>query len=171
MSLQTSYPDIFKQLFAFNLDEFLQGMFLYLDPASLKNCQCVSKEWKSYIERRLWNSRVARKKLKTRLNLLWKNGSFIIEQFAESKGTVYCIACDDKSVYCGTVDGFTDVYDVVSGNLKFELCCKADASVGAVQFDVGEYDIAALTESGNISIWDKKGGYLSYQTTHLVSLL
>ena len=163
-----TYPDIFKKLFSFNLDEFLQGVFLYLDPASLKNCRCVCRQWNGFINRRLWTSIVARRKLRTRLNFLWKNGSFNISEFAESKGKVYCIASDDNYVYCGTVNGFTEVYDVASGHLKFNICCKADASVGVevVQFDIGEDCIAAMTESGNISIWDKESGELRYKAKH-----
>lgn len=111
---------------------------------------------------------MGRKRLKSRLNFLWKNGDFDISDFVKCKRNVYCIACDDSYVYCGTVDGFIEVYHAFSGDLKYQLCCKADSSAGAesVQFDVGDDDLATLTESGTISIWNKQSGKLNYQAKH-----
>ena len=53
--------DIINQLFELDLDEIIQKIFLNLDPQSLKNCKCVSSEWFEFIQKRLWNSKPAKK--------------------------------------------------------------------------------------------------------------
>ena len=115
---------IFHNLFSFNCDLFLQAVFLLLDPASLKNCRSVCKQWDGFIKGRLWTSMVGRRRLRSKLRSLWKIGESGIFHFARSKRVIYCIECDDDAVYCGTVDGFTEIYNVGTGELMHELCCK-----------------------------------------------
>jgi len=157
--------NIFYNLFHFNCDLFLQSVFLLLDPASIKKCRSVCKQWDGFIKRRLWTSRVGRRRLKSKLSNLWKNGESEISPFAWSKRVIYCIECDDNAVYCGTVDGFTEIYNVVTGELMHQLCCKdhTEGVTECVQFSIGEDIIATLTECGNICLWDKQTCHLEYQ--------
>jgi len=110
---------------------------------------------------------LGRRKLRAKLNFMWKNINLEVLDFVKSKRTVYSIECDDTAVYCGTLDGFIEVYDVATGNLKHELCCKSSsASIDCVQFSIGDDNLASLTESGNICIWNKENGNLEYQAKH-----
>ena len=70
----------FDALFLHDMDEFLQTMFLYLDPASLKTSRCVSRQWNCFIQEHIWNSKVGRRALKEKMKQLWKTGPASISE-------------------------------------------------------------------------------------------
>jgi len=94
-------------MFLYNMDYFLQRMFLYLDPASLKTSRCVSRQWNCFIQGRIWNSKVGRRVLKEKMKQLWKTGSASVREFAITEHRsrdIEHLVCDESSVYCITVN-------------------------------------------------------------------
>ena len=157
-----------NKLFSHNFDEILQSVFLYLDPTSLKICRCVSREWNSFILHTVWKSRHGRRRLNTKLQHLWKHKVCNFRTLAITKDTVYSLDCDENFVFCGTLSGFIEAYHISSTELIHRLCCTDETSStkNPVQFDVDFNIIAALTESGIISIWEKFNGIVEYKAQH-----
>ena len=76
-SRETFYSDILLKLFQCGLEEILQRIFLFLDPRTLKNCKVTCKQWREFIDRRIWKSPSARKVLHQRLVSNWKNPNLV----------------------------------------------------------------------------------------------
>ena len=51
--------------------KFLTNCFLLLDPAEIKACRLVCKEWNEFIMDNLWKSKPGRKKLNEKLEHRW----------------------------------------------------------------------------------------------------
>jgi len=89
------------KLFEADLDEVLRIIFLNLDPKSLKNSRCVSRQWDSFILHRLWGSRVGREKLRKKLDQNWMEKPQVAIGWVEAlEGEVVALACDTERVYC-----------------------------------------------------------------------
>ena len=92
-----------NSFFLMDLDEFLQSVFLNLDPASLKNSRCVSKQWNCFIQDRVWNSLNCKKVLRDKLRQLWKTGIPRVSEFGVGGSAgISWIACDETFVYLST---------------------------------------------------------------------
>ena len=122
MSSQENSLDI-SYLFSSSMDEFLQAVFLHLDPASLKNSRRVCRQWNCFIKERVWDNKVGMEGLNKKLKLLWKEGTPASVEKISSQRRINGVKCDMKYVYCCTWDGFIDVYKIASGNMKYELDC------------------------------------------------
>ena len=160
--------DIMNKLFEMDFDEIIQKIFLNLDPLSLKNSKCVCSEWRQFIQQRLWNNRTARKHLQKRLIYQWKFSEPIVTKYDYVMRGVNSFACDDDLIVCGYSRGLARVYDVATGELKFELQCNAQPIIGhdGVQLDLGKNVIGTVTEKGTVSVWNRKDGTLLYQEKH-----
>jgi len=153
------------------------GVVSFLDPASLKNLRCVSKEWNCFILEEVWNTRKGKKIL---LNLAWRKGNASISEFRNNNrdAPFFEIGCDKDSVWCST-DGCIEEFDIATGRKRLVLDC-LPASVRAehpkeknlyvwMMIDVGEDEILVSASGISkgvgkfISIFDKKTGGLSYQ--------
>ena len=147
--------------------DFFLGVVSFLDPASLKNLRCVSKEWDCFILEEVWN-------------LAWRKGNASISEFRNNNRDFpfFEIGCDTESVWCSS-DGFLEVFDIVTGTKRLLLDC-LPASVRAdhpkekylyvwMLIDVGEDEIVVCASGISkgvgkfISIFEKKTGDLSYQ--------
>ena len=78
--------------------------------------------------------------------------------------------CDDDMIVCGYTRGQARVYDVSTGQLRFQLQCNSMPMRiyhGAqVQLDLGKNVIGSVTDTGTVSIWNRKDGTLLYQDEH-----
>ena len=115
-SQQKSLIDIFSVV-----PDFVLDVVLLLDPASLKNLRCVSKEWNCFILERVWNTRRGRKKL---LNHLWRKGKASISEIRSNNrdAPLFEIGCDTETVCCST-EGFLEVCEIATGSKRLELDC------------------------------------------------
>jgi len=173
-SLDISY------LFSSNLDEFLRAVFLHLDPASLKNSRCVSRQWNCFIKERVWDSTIGMEALNKKLKLLWQEGTPIRIKKISSQRRINGVKCDMKFVYCCTWEGFIDVYEIVSGKMKYELDCFPDkrSEDPDVDYHLDKYfglgiileigdDIIVASQgregSAQLFVWEKETGELCYQ--------
>jgi len=64
---------ILQELFARDLEEIIQKIFLFLDPKSLKNSKRTCIEWKEFIDRRIWKSKTGMEELNRKLIFQWKS--------------------------------------------------------------------------------------------------
>ena len=80
--------------------ELCQIVFLMLDGVSLHRARQVCKDWNQFIVQQIWNSRVGRTSLETRLKQNWKQGepkeSEEILTFSDSKA--YLLGMSDKYI-------------------------------------------------------------------------
>ena len=160
---------IINKLFELNFDEILQKIFLNLDPLSLKNSKCVCSEWRQFITERLWNSKPARKQLQKRLINQWKFHDPSVTEYDFGMMGVNSLACDDELIVCGYLKGQAKVFDLATGELRFEVQCNtqpSDSYDDQVQLDLGKNVIGAITEKGTVSIWNREDGTLLYQEFH-----
>ena len=160
---------IINKLFELNFDEILQKIFLNLDPLSLKNSKCVCSEWRQFITERLWNSKPARKQLQKRLINQWKFHDPFVTEYDFGMMGVSSLACDDDLIVCGYLKGQAKVFDLATGELRFEVQCNTqptDSYDDGVQLDLGKNVIGAITEMGTVSIWNREDGTLLYQELH-----
>ena len=160
--------NIMELLFALDLDEIIQKIFLNLDPLSLKNCKCVNREWFHFIQKRLWNSKSAREKLQNRLISQWKFSEPFVTEYGQDMMVVNFLTCDDEIVLCGYTRGEARAYDLETGELRFLLACNTAGSWAdeGVQLDLGRTVIGSLTDNGFVSIWDKSDGRKLYQRNY-----
>ena len=164
-----SQVDMFGSFFLMNMDEFLQNVFLCLDPASLKNCRCVCKQWNGFIKESIWNSRLGRARLREKLRLCWRKSSFRVSEFGiNASAGISWIGCDQTFAYFGTWSEFMGAYEIHTGNPKHEVyfrdkpfspytvdhdCCES--------MDLGEDYLAVVTDVGEIILMDKDTSILS----------
>jgi len=160
--------DIMNRLFDLDLDELIQKIFLSLDPLSLKSCKCVSSEWFHFIQNRLWNSKPARKQLHNRLINQWKFSEPFVTEYGQGMMGVNFLVCDDEIIVCGYTRGQARVYDVDTGELRYQLQCNSQSLrvYDGVQLDLGRTVIGSVTDNGFVSVWEKKDGSLLYQAKH-----
>ena len=153
-----------------DLDEIIQKIFLNLDPLSLKNCKIVCSEWFEFIQNRIWNSKTAKNQLQKRLINQWKFSDPFVTEYDRGMAGVNFLVCDDDMIVCGYTRGQARVYDVSTGQLRFQLQCNSMPMRiyhGAqVQLDLGKNVIGSVTDTGTVSIWNRKDGTLLYQDEH-----
>jgi len=164
-----SEVDMFGGFFLMNMDEFVQNVFLCLDPASLKNCRCVCKEWNCFIQENIWNSRLGRSRLREKLRLSWRKSSARVSEFVINGSTgISWIGCDQTFVYFGTWTEFMGAHEIVTGNLKHEVNFR-DKPYSLYEADsdhcesmgVGEDYLAVVTDVGEIILMDMLNSNLS----------
>ena len=160
--------DIINRLFELDLDELLQKIFLSLDPLSLKNCKCVSKDWSNFIQRRLWDSKPARAQLHKRLINQWKFSEPFSTVHDEGVMGVNYLASDDEMVVCGYTRGQARAYHLHTGELVYQLQCnKQDTSdYDGVQLELGRTVIVTVTETGWVTVFCRVDGKTLYQEKH-----
>eukprot|EP00092_Neocalanus_flemingeri_P015066 GFUD01016273.1.p1 GENE.GFUD01016273.1~~GFUD01016273.1.p1 ORF type:complete len:387 (-),score=69.86 GFUD01016273.1:41-1201(-) len=160
------YSEIMNGLFELDLDEIIQKIFLNLDPLSLKNCKCVCSEWFEFIQKRVWNSKPANKQLKKRLMNQWKFSDPFITQYDEGISELNFLVGDDDMIVCGYTRGMARVYDVSTGELSFQLQCSSQPTrrYDEVQLDLGKTVIGSVTDTGDVTIWNRIDGTLLYQS-------
>jgi len=169
MSRSQDQVDMLGSFFLMNMDEFLQNVFLCLDPASLKNCRCVCKQWNCFILESIWNSRLGRARLREKLRLRWRKNSFRFSEFEiNSSAGISWIGCDQTFVYYGTWNElFMRVHEIDTGILKHEVYFR-DKPFSHYGTDdeicpsmiVGEDFLAVVTDVGEIILMDKLNGNL-----------
>ena len=115
LACHTSGDTVMSLLFEADLDEALQLIFLCLDPGSLRAASLVSRCWHTFISRRLWGSTSARRRLRAKLVRRWREARAAVRSLFRSEREVYSMTCDQDRVYCGTVDGFLQVFCRLSG--------------------------------------------------------
>ncbi len=86
----------------------LMRIFLFLDTRSLRNAACVSKSWRSYIRRFLWQSVAGRKALRKKLDANWRYG-LPDDATIECAANVFDMQSDDKSFIFGLENGSIEV--------------------------------------------------------------
>eukprot|EP00092_Neocalanus_flemingeri_P102780 GFUD01131478.1.p1 GENE.GFUD01131478.1~~GFUD01131478.1.p1 ORF type:complete len:420 (-),score=82.95 GFUD01131478.1:30-1289(-) len=170
-----SGSDILNRLFQMDLDEMIQKIFLYLDPLSLKNCKCVCLHWSEFIQKRLWNSKLGQKQLQNRLINQWKHSEPVISQYdrvaVEPGNEINFLVCDNEIIVCGYTRGQARVYDISTGELKFQLQCNSQrrrrrSYNDGVQLDLGKTVIGSVTDTGTVTVWDRRDGTMLYQDKH-----
>eukprot|EP00092_Neocalanus_flemingeri_P029888 GFUD01032453.1.p1 GENE.GFUD01032453.1~~GFUD01032453.1.p1 ORF type:complete len:416 (+),score=93.23 GFUD01032453.1:52-1299(+) len=168
--MESSEPvcEIINRLFEYDLDEIIQKIFLSLDPLSLKNCKCVCSEWFEFIQKRLWNSKPAKKLLNKRLLNQWKFSEPFITDYDEGTTGVNFVVCDNEIIVCGFTRGQARVYDMHTGELKFQLQCNSQPMriYDGVQLDLGKNVIGSVTDTGTVTVWDRRDGTMLYQDKH-----
>eukprot|EP00092_Neocalanus_flemingeri_P031519 GFUD01034230.1.p1 GENE.GFUD01034230.1~~GFUD01034230.1.p1 ORF type:complete len:448 (-),score=113.19 GFUD01034230.1:83-1426(-) len=168
--MESSEPvcEIINRLFEYDLDEIIQKIFLSLDPLSLKNCKCVCSEWFEFIQKRLWNSKPAKKLLNKRLLNQWKFSEPFITDYDEGTTGVNFVVCDNEIIVCGYTRGQARVYDIHTGELKFQLQCNSQPMriYDGVQLDLGRNVIGSVTDTGTVTVWDRRDGTMLYQDKH-----
>merc|ERR1712223_558560 len=86
--------DIVSQLFNYDLYEALQIVFLSLDSISLKRARCVCHEWDSFIQKPLWASTPARRRLRSRLVNQWEENEPLVRRVDTNFSGVTFLAAD-----------------------------------------------------------------------------
>ena len=81
------------------------------------------------------------------------------------------LVADDEIIVCGySRRGVARVFDIHTGDLKYELQCNESLQCNelfdGVQLDLGTNLIASVTDSGVVSIWNKVDGKKLYQAKH-----
>ena len=161
---------VITRLFAADLDEILQNIFLQLDPVSLKACRSVCHQWNHFVKERVWGSIPARKILEVKLRRQWREADTKVRK-VDNQSNIYSLTCDNARIYCGTFNGYLEVYCITSGVLLFQRSCllgedhKSDVWM-PVELDVGESVIACVTNRGEVSVWSKDGKELYKERTH-----
>merc|ERR1711936_1146112 len=116
--------DIVSQLFNYDLYEALQIVFLSLDSISLKRARCVCHEWGSFIQKALWASKPARRRLRSRLVSQWKKKEPVVRRVDTNFSGVNFLAADNQVVVCGyTRDAIARVFSLPDCVLLHELKC------------------------------------------------
>jgi len=172
--------DIVSQLFNYDLYEALQIVFLSLDSISLKRARCVCHEWDSFIQKALWASKPARRRLRSRLVNQWKKKEPVVRRVDTNFSGVNFLAADNQVVVCGyTRDAIARVFSLPDCVLLHELKCIPEGARlgfcgGQVQLDLNSELIATVvdqhfgffgenSEGDVVSAWDRKTGSLLYQ--------
>ena len=99
MDAAVEQPDIMTALFESCLEDILMTVFLLLEPASLKACRQVKRQWGDFILARLWGSRGGRRRLEQRLQQRWRNKAWELEEL-ETGYLVRGLVCDEERLYC-----------------------------------------------------------------------
>ena len=91
--------DIMTALFESGLEDILRTVFLLLEPASLKACRQVNRQWGEFIMARLWGSRGGRRRLEERLLQRWRNKAWDLEEL-DTGYLVKGLVSDEERFYC-----------------------------------------------------------------------
>ena len=172
LACPTSDDTVMSLLFEADLDEALQLVFLCLSPFCLRAARLVCRAWRDFIRRRLWGSSTARGRLGAKLVRRWREARAPVRRIFTSHREVYSMTCDQDKVYCGSVDGFLQVFCRLSGTLLYERYCHTEDTLvpevdgrGGVQVDTGPALVACISEraaEGVVSVWERQSGALLY---------
>jgi len=149
--------DLMSLAFQWDCDEFLQRVFLELDPYSLKTGRKVCSQWNEYISKRVWKSRRAQKRLHKRLDKQFVEEEPCEVEFQVSRGgeesqAFYC-AADESVLVCGLLNGTANVYEIKTNRLLAVLDCQSSGAF--VQLSVGKDFVVAVSSYGIVSVWEK----------------
>jgi len=151
--------------FQWDCDEFLQRVFLNLDPHSLKTCRKVCSRWNGFIYDRVWRSPRAQKRLHNRLNHQFVQeqpyeDELQVSKSGEESQVFYCCA-NDSILVCGLLNGTANVYSLTSYRLVAVLDCQSSGAF--VQLSIGSEYIVSVSSYGIVSVWDTAKYSLIYR--------
>ena len=149
---------IMGNLFDLGLEELLQKIFLFLDPKSLKNSKSTCSQWREFIDRRIWKSKVARHQLHHKLISGWKSETPVRMINKELPYQVVSLACDSKVIVCGMENGAIMAFHADTVEQLYSVPCDEELKTfGNIQLDIfGDHLITVV--DGFVKIFDKMTG-------------
>ena len=145
---------------------------MLLDPTSLKNLKCLSKEWNQLISEYVWGTTKGKDMLERKLDYQWRHadvekGISVIYWEADCSKN---IACDLEVVCVGDGGGYLEVVDTTTCIPRFRVdCVLQDERAGPFHVTdkemlicVGE-DIIAVGVEEVLSIFNKETGECVYK--------
>jgi len=164
-SIDTDF--IIQELFALELEEIIQKIFLFLDPTSLKNARRTCIEWKEFIDRRIWKSKSGMVELNRKLISQWKSDKPEKCRYLMLPDYVHFLVCDNQRVVAALENGTVVGYDSETLDVLYTFDQLQDHGFG-VQLDMNE-DHLLIMFGTVLVILDKTTGSKLYQGVPLDS--
>jgi len=158
---------ILQELFALELEEIIQKIFLFLDPISIKNSRSTCIEWKEFIDRRIWKSKSGKSEMNRKLISQWKNEKPEKCQYLMLPDYVHFLVCDKERVVAALENGTVVGYDAETLDVLYTFDQLQDQNFG-VQLDMNEEHLLIMFGTVLV-ILDKSTGSKLYQGVPLDS--
>ncbi|TRY75464.1 hypothetical protein TCAL_06413 [Tigriopus californicus] len=150
---ERTMDSIIHDLLAHNLNPVVREIFLNLSSSDLMEAKLVCHLWRDFINEWIEQSIPGRKRLESKLRNNWRQWKVMSSRLYIPSNEVFDIKWDQDEAFCGTCDGFVDVFDRRTSRRKIAMKLHGNS---CVQLDINHDLIVSVGEDSFINVVDRK---------------